>query len=182
MLAALLPLFGPVLLISVALGVSLVTAGSPERAVAAALAVAIPAVSTAATLGLLYRWCFPQANVRPAALAAALLVVLMLLSSEDFLRLLASPAWLAAGTENLLVAAREVTLAGGLSLIAIMGTVLLIELPMRLCLSGWSGPRQEEAVRSARCVASLLIVSAGWLLLEESAVARLMQLLRLLKG
>lgn len=182
MLAALLPLFGPVLLISVALGVSLVTVGSPGWAVAAALAVAIPAVSTAAILGLLYRWCFPQANVRPAGLAAALLVLLMLFSSEDFLALLASPSWLAAGTENLIVAAREVTLAGGLSLIAIMGTVLLIELPMRLCLSGWSGPQQEDAVRSARCVASLLIISAGWLLLEESAVGRLAQLLTLLRG
>ncbi len=180
MLAALLPVFGPVLLMSIALSLSLVAAGSPQGAVSGAFTILLPAVSAAASLSLLYRWCFPTADTRPAGLAAALVALLMLLSSEDYLSLFSSPAWLGADSVHLLIAARELALVVGLSVFSVMAAVLLLELPLRITLAGWSGPAQEATLRSARCVASFAIVSAAWLLLEESAVERLLHLKQLL--
>lgn len=180
MLAALLPVFGPVLLMSIALSFSFVEAGSPQRAVPGAFAILLPAVAAAASLSMLYRWCFPNANTRPAGMAAALVTLLMLLSSEDYLSLFSSPAWLGADSANLLIGVRELSLVAGLSVFLVMAVVLLLELPLRLTLAGWSGPSQESTLRSARCVASFAIVSAAWILLEESAVERLLHLRQLL--
>jgi len=180
MLAALLPVFGPVLLMSIALGFSFLAAGSPQGAVPGACAILLPAVAAAASLSMLYRWCFPKADTRPAGMAAALVTLLMLFSSKDYLSLFSSPAWLGADSANLLIAARELALVGVLAVVAVMAVVLLLELPLRLTIAGWCGPSQEATLRSVRCVASFAIVGVAWLLLEESAVDRLLHLRQLL--
>ena len=195
-MAILIPLLvvcGPVGLTAVLLAAAFAWAsGALPAAVIFALFFLSPALAAAAAVQLLYRWNFPAAYVRTASLCAAVVSLKVIVSSPESLhlvgvvatRLFSAPQMPAIelGVQEWISLARELSLIGGLSVAVVMLVVLLFEVPLRILTSTLNGSYELQLARSARFIASLTIVLAGWFLFEDGARGHLVRLAHILKG
>lgn len=186
MTGLLLLCFGPLLITVVvvvgAFGVFAPEGEAVQRSVLAGSLIAFPALSSAAAAGVLCRWCFPHGDWRGAGLACSQVAILGLLASPEYLSLVAFGRVAGSPVEIVIKAARELSFGLGLALVAVMGIVVLIELPIRLAVSSLNRGQDAGFAHSMRCAVSLLVVSMGWLLLEESAVERIRNLILAVRG
>ncbi len=155
---------------------------APLRVALGVTALAVPCLTAAGAAGLICRWCFPDSETRAVGIAAAIFTMLTLLASPPLLSLLGRSAPSNVTAPMILLALREASLGLGLALVAVMGTVVLVEVPLRVFSARAAQASDGSLARSVRCAASIFVTSLGWVLLEESAVERLARVIAAFAG
>jgi hypothetical protein len=122
----------------------------------------------------LQRWNLNGQAIASSGLLAACLGAVFLLSSPEFISLLSGRSALVGG--QIVSALVECLSFVGIVVSVVMTPIVIVEVLLRWCSGGGAVPVSEGTFLVMRWVGSLVVVSAGSVLIQEEGLSRLLHI------